>query len=178
LRDGTRGTGQPNVNGQTLGKLILPLPPLAEQHRIVAKVDELMALCDRLEAARDEREKTRNRLTAASLARLNAPDPDSTIFADHARFALENLGALTTRSDQIGQLRQTILNLAVRGKLVPQDPKDEPASELLKRIAAEKARLVKAGEIKKEKPLVPITDKTKPFDVTHGSGCASTFFQS
>ena len=94
-----------------------------------------MALCDRLEAARAEREATRDRLTAASLARLNAPDPDPATFATHARFALDNLPALTTRPDQIKQLRQTILNLAVRGKLVPQDPTDEPASELLRRIA-------------------------------------------
>jgi len=123
-----------------------PLPPLAEQHRIVAKVDELMALCDRLEAARAEREATRDRLAAASLARLNAPDPET--FQADARFVLNALPALTTRPDQIKRLRQTILNLAVRGKLVPQDPKDEPASELLKRIAKEKAQLVKAGEIK------------------------------
>ena len=107
-----------------------------------------MALCDRLEAARAEREATRDRLAAASLARLNAPDPDT--FHDDARFALDALPALTTRPDQIKQLRQTILNLAVRGKLVPQDPNDEPASELLKRIAAEKARLVKAGKAKQE----------------------------
>ena len=115
--------------------LRFPLPPLAEQHRIVAKVDELMALCDRLEAARAEREATRDRLTTASLSRLNTPDPDAVTFADDARFALRNLPALTARPDQIKQLRQTILNLAVRGKLVPQDPNDEPASELLKRIA-------------------------------------------
>jgi type I restriction enzyme S subunit len=62
-------------------------------------------------------------------------------------------------------LRQTILNLAVRGKLVPQDARDEPAAELLKRIAAEKARLVEAGEIKREKALEPITEDTKPFDI-------------
>ena len=129
-----------------------PLPPLAEQHRIVAKVDELMALCDRLEAARASREATRDRLAAASLARLNAPDPDT--FQDDARFALDALPALTTRPDQIKQLRQTILNLAVRGKLVPQDPNDEPASELLKRIAKEKARLVKAGECSNAKQAV------------------------
>ncbi len=125
----------------------VPLPPLAEQRRIVAKVDELMALCDRLEAARANREATRDRLAAASLARLNAPDLES--FQADARFALDALPALTTRPDQIKALRQTILNLAVRGKLVPQDASDEPASELLKRIAKEKARLVKAGKVKK-----------------------------
>ena len=122
-----------------------PLPPLAEQHRIVAKVDELMALCDRLEVARAEREATRDRLAAASLARLNAPDPDPAIFRQHAAAVRDNLTPLTTRSDQIKALRQTILNLAVRGRLVEQDPNEEPAPELLKRITAEKARLVRAG---------------------------------
>ncbi len=106
----------------------IPLPPLGEQHRIVAKVDELMALCDQLEAARAQREATRDRLAAASLARLNAPDPDS--FPADARFALDALPALTTRPDQIRQLRQTILNLAVRGKLVPQDEHEPKASEI------------------------------------------------
>jgi type I restriction enzyme, S subunit len=113
-----------------------PLPPLAEQHRIVAKVDELMSLCDRLEAARAGREAVRDRLAAASLARLNAPDPET--FQADARFALDALPALTTRPNQIKALRQTILNLAVRGKLVPQNTNDEPASELLKRIAKER----------------------------------------
>jgi type I restriction enzyme S subunit len=96
-----------------------PLPPLAEQRRIVAKVDELMGLCDRLEAARASREATRDRLAAASLARLNAPDPET--FQANARFALDALPALTTRPDQIKALRQSIFNLAVRGKLVPHD---------------------------------------------------------
>jgi type I restriction enzyme S subunit len=131
------GATMQNLNQGILLNLLLAIPPLAEQHRIVAKVDELMSLCDRLEAARAEREATRNRLTTASLARLNAHDPDRATFAHHARFALDNLSAISTRTDQIKQLRQTILNLAVRGKLVPQDPKDEPASELLKPIAKE-----------------------------------------
>ncbi len=136
--------GHRNERHNLANSLVLPLPPLAEQHRIVAKVDELMALCDRLEAARAEREATRDRLTAASLARLTAPDTDAETFRAHARFALDALPALTTRPDQIKQLRQTILNLAVRGKLVAQDANDEPASELLKRIAAEKAHLPNA----------------------------------
>ena len=78
-----------------------------------------MALCEQLEAARTKRETTRDRLTAASLARLDAPDPDPAVFQNHAAFALDNLIPLTTRPDQIKALRQTILNLAVRGKLVP-----------------------------------------------------------
>jgi type I restriction enzyme, S subunit len=140
------GTTFKEVSGKIVAAVPFPLPPLAEQHRIVAKFEELMALCDRLEAARAEREATRDRLTAASLARLNAPDPET--FQDDARFALDALPALTTRPDQIKQLRQTILNLAVRGKLVPQDPNDEPASELLKRIKGEKARLLREGKIR------------------------------
>ncbi|MGH6926056.1 MAG: restriction endonuclease subunit S [Propylenella sp.] len=156
-----RGQAYPAINDADFAVLPFPIPPLAEQHRIVAKVDELMALCDRLEAARQTREATRDRLTAASLARLNAPDPDT--FRDDARFALDALPALTARADQIRQLRQTILNLAVRGKLAPQDPKDEPASELLSRIAAEFERLVRDGVLNKPKPVKAITDDDQLF---------------
>ena len=112
---GSRGIGINNLKKETISSLHFPLPPLPEQHRIVAKVDELMALCDRLEAARVQREAARDRLAAAALARLNAPDPET--FADDARFALEALPAVTARADQVKHLRQTILNLAVRGKL-------------------------------------------------------------
>jgi type I restriction enzyme S subunit len=157
------GTAQPNLSSANLRIYEVPLPPLAEQHRIVAKVDELMALCDRLEAARVTREAVRDRLAAASLARLNAPHPET--FQADARFALDALPALTTRPDQIKQLRQTVLNLAVRGKLVLQDSKDESASELLKRIAVERAELIKKKEIRREDPLDPIQSAEMPFDV-------------
>ena len=129
---------KPGLSRSDAYEKILNVPPLAEQHRIVAKVDELMALCDELEAARAEREATRDRLTAASLVRLDAPDPDPAIFRVHAAFALENLAPLIARPNQIKALGQTILNLAVRGKLVEQDPADEPAAELLKRMAIAK----------------------------------------
>lgn len=127
-------TNLASINMTQLRGCPLPLPPLAEQRRIVAKVDELMALCDQLEAARVAREETRDRMAAASLARLNNPDPET--FPTDARFALDTLPALTTRPDQVKELRQTILNLAVRGKLVPQLAEDEPASELIERIHA------------------------------------------
>jgi type I restriction enzyme, S subunit len=133
-----KGATRFRVSTGHLKTVLIPLPPLAEQRRIVAKVEELMALLDRLEAARTAREATRDRLTAASLARLTAPDADPAEFPANARFALATLPALTTRPDQIKPLRQTILNLAVRGKLVEQDPTDEPASELLKRVALAK----------------------------------------
>jgi type I restriction enzyme S subunit len=145
LHNETSLTTVKHLSAKQVNGIEIPLPPLAEQHRIVAKVDELMALCDRLEAARQTREATRDQFTAASLARLNAPDPDA--FHDDARFALNALPALTARADQIKHLRQTILNLAVRGKLVPQDPSNEPASELLKRIAKAKTeRKKKTGD--------------------------------
>jgi type I restriction enzyme, S subunit len=119
-----------------------------------------MGLCDRLETARADREATRDRLAAASLARLNTPGPET--FQSDARFALDALPALTARPDRIKALRQTILNLAVRGKLVPQDTNDEPASESLKRIAKEKARLMKAGAIPAKRE--PLRDRTRLTD--------------
>jgi type I restriction enzyme S subunit len=161
---GFAGTGLTvkGIRVEELLNIAFPLPPLAEQHRIVAKVDELMALCDRLEAAQAERESRRDRLAAASLHRLNngaAPDA----FRDHARFYFNHLPRLTTKREHLQQLRQTILNLAVHGKLVPQDPNDEPASELLKRIQAEKARLVKEGALARQK-LATCEPKELAFD--------------
>lgn len=158
-----RGTKMPRLRTPDAIVAPFPLPPLAEQRRIVAKVDELMGLCDGLEAAQAGRERLRDRLAAASLARLSAPDPET--FEADARFALDALRALTTRPDQIKQLRQTILNLAVRGKLVPQDANDEPASELLNRIAKERADLVNKKEIRRENPLDPIQPAEMPFAV-------------
>ena len=133
------GTTMVNLNHGILKNAPLQIPPLAEQRRIVAKVDELMALCNKLEAARAAREAKRDRLTAASLARLNAPDPE-TFHAD-AQFALEALPILTKRADQIKQLRQTIFNLAVRGRLVRQHPKDEPVRVALPTAAGRPARM-------------------------------------
>lgn len=150
---GFEGTGLTvkGIKVEELLNIAFPLPPLAEQHLIVAKINELMGRCDRLEAAQAERESWRDRLAAASLNGLNQPAEDVSAFHEHARFYFNHLPRLTTRLEHIQQLRQTILNLAVRGKLVSQDPRDEPASELLKRIQVEKMRLVKAGILTQQK---------------------------
>jgi len=125
------------------------VPPLTEQHRIVAKVDELMALCDQLEAARSKRETLRDRLTTASFACLNSPDP-ATVRSD-AHFALDALPALTARCNQVRQLRQTILNSAVRGLLSKRIASDQSASTLLARIERERPKgLPEVPEIPKD----------------------------
>ena len=138
----------------------IPLPPLAEQHRIVAKVDELMALCDQLDIEREKREKTRDRLAVASLARLNTSDP--TTFREHASFALNNLASLTTRADQVQALRQTILDLAVRGKLVPQDPGD--GEELLPLLKKARIEWESAGRIRKQHDGRTVDDAERYLD--------------
>lgn len=157
-------TNQVELTSQLAMNQVVPLPPLAEQQRIVAKADELMALCDRLEAAQTERESRRDHLAASSLHRLNnGVEPDA--FRDHARFYFNHLPHLTTRAEHIQQLRHTILNLAVSGKLVPQDPNEEPASELIKHIQAEKMQLVKAGEIKEQRQYCEDAHFDKPFNI-------------
>ena len=143
----TGTAGQKRVPREYFSYSAFPLPPLCEQYRIVAKVDELMAICDRLEAVRAEREEARNRFAAASLAQLRSPDPDPGAFKAQATFALDNLAPLATRPDQIPALRQTILDLAVRGKLVAQDPNDEPASESIERTVGNMSFLTGYGEV-------------------------------
>ncbi|MGK8709702.1 restriction endonuclease subunit S [Metapseudomonas otitidis] len=118
-----------------------PLPPLSEQHRIVAKVDELMALCDRLEARQADADSAHAQLVQALLDSLTLATDAADFAASWQRLA-EHFHTLFTTESSIDALKQTLLQLAVMGKLVPQDPSDEPASELLKRIAEKKARLI------------------------------------
>lgn len=111
--------------------LPFPLPPLAEQERIVSKVDELMALCDRLDEQQQERETRHAALARASLARFaEAPTPANLDFLFHFSFCIPP-----------SNLRTSILTLAVQGKLVPQDPNDEPVEDLLKRNLTERKQL-------------------------------------
>lgn len=162
------GTTFREVSGKSVARLPFPLPPLAEQRRIVNTVDELMQLCDRLEDAGANREKKRDRLAAATLARLNIPDSENQRFAADARFATDNMAAITKRSDQIKQLRQTILSLAIRGRLVQQDPADEPASQLLSEIATTRKRLYEAKKIPKPSLLPAIKESDHPFRLPSG----------
>ena len=158
-----RGQAYPAINDADFSRLPFPLAPLAEQHRIVAKVDDLMSLCDKLEAARADREKTRDSLTAAAVVRLSEADGES--FQENARFVLESMSALTARADQIAQLRSVILHLAVRGKLVPQDSKDEPASELYQESLARRAATENSHRIRGVSLRSEATESNGPFEI-------------
>ncbi|PXX17828.1 type I restriction modification DNA specificity protein [Nitrosomonas ureae] len=135
---------------------LVPTPPLAEQHRIVAKVDELMALCDQLETQHINAAEAHEKLVSHLLGTLTQSQSADDFSANWERIAA-HFDTLFTTETSIDALKQTLLQLAVMGKLVPQDPNDEPASELLKRIQAEKAKLMAEGKIKKSKsPLTPL----------------------
>lgn len=161
------GIAYPAINDSQFYSGLLPLPPLTEQHRIVAKVDELMALCDQLEQQHSNAQQAHETLVSQLLATLTQSQNAAEFNANGQRI-YAHFDLLFTTEASIDALKQTLLQLAVMGKLVPQDPDDEPASELLKRIQAEKAKLIAEGKLKKEKPLTPITDEEKPFELPHG----------
>ena len=158
---------KPGLSRSDAYQLDLSVPPLREQQRIVAKVDQLMVLCDEFEKARKERERQRNRLAASALHHLgNGADKET--LREHARFYLSQFARLTVRSEEIPALRQTILNLALRGQLTAQDPRDEPALEILKKIDAERMRLIEASEAKEQKQVRMTPRDAIPFDVPDG----------
>jgi type I restriction enzyme, S subunit len=126
-----RGQAYPAINDSDFAILPVPLPPLAEQQRIVARVEELMALFDEMEAARAGQESLRDALGNASLRQLTS--------TEGARSCLEQFDRFLSRPEHVSKLRNSILDLAVKGRLVPQDQHDEPASTLLERIGASRS---------------------------------------
>ncbi|MEM8051338.1 restriction endonuclease subunit S [Morganella morganii] len=161
------GTTFKEVSGAIVSKILIPLPPLEEQSRIVKTVDDLMIICDQLEQQSITSLEAHQRLVETLLATLTDSQNAKELSDNWARIS-QHFDTLFTTKASIDALKQTILQLAVMGKLVPQDPNDEPASELLKRIEQEKTQLVKEGKIKKQKPLPPVSDEEKPFELPQG----------
>ena len=162
---GASRSAQAGFNKGDLASIQINYPPLAEQHRIVAKVDELMALCDQLEQEQESSLDTHDTLVATLLGALTTATADAGQFAQAWQRIQANFDTLFTTESSIDQLKQTILQLAVMGKLVPQDKGDEPATELLGKIADERSKLIKEKKIKKQKPLPPITPDETPFEI-------------
>ncbi|MBW3692646.1 restriction endonuclease subunit S [Aeromonas dhakensis] len=167
LLDNSSGMTATGVKASRLKEIPVVVPPVEEQHRIVAKVDELMALCDQLELCSESQLAAHQTLVETLLVTLTDSCDADELAQNWARLST-HFDILFTTEASIDALKQSILQLAVMGKLVPQDPSDEPASALLERIAAEKARLVKEKKIKKEKPLPAISENEKPFELPQG----------
>ncbi|KGO94685.1 restriction endonuclease subunit S [Flavobacterium subsaxonicum] len=153
-----------NLNAEKVRELPIPVPPIAEQIRIVAKIDELMSLCDELENQQTSNLSTHQTLVKTLLETLtNASD------ADVPQTSWERLSlhfdTLFCTEDSVEQLKQTILQLGIMGKLVKQNPSDESAIELTKKINTEKIKLIKAGKLKAEKELPTISEEEKPFQI-------------
>jgi len=146
-----------NVSLAKLRPLPFPLPPEAEQSRIVTRVEELMRLCDALEAKGQLEATQHAQLVSTLLATLTESETPAQLTDNWLRIAT-HFDLLLDRPEAVDALEQAILQLAVRGLLVPQDPQDEPASELLKKIRAEKDKLIAEGKIKRDKPLPPIAE--------------------
>lgn len=163
----TGSAGQKRVPKSFFESYPLPFPPLDEQARIVEVFSQLMTICDKLEQQFITNLDAHQQLVEILLATLTGSQNAEELAENWARIS-QHFDTLFTTEASIDALRQTILQLAVMGKLVPQDPNDEPASELLKRIEQEKAQLVKEGKIKKQKPLPPINDDEKPFELPEG----------
>ncbi|QSL93956.1 restriction endonuclease subunit S [Ectopseudomonas toyotomiensis] len=154
------------LNSESMAQLLIPIPPLAEQHRIVAKVDELMALCDRMEARQADADSAHAQLVQALLDSLTQAR-DAEDFAQSWQRLAEHFHTLFTTESSIDALKQTLLQLAVMGKLVPQDSSDEPASELLVRLTNDRNDYAAIHKVAVAKPE-PISGSDQSLSLPNG----------
>jgi type I restriction enzyme S subunit len=155
---------QSSINQTKIRNIIIPLPPLAEQQRIVNKLNQLMSLCDELEARQHKKRESRAHNSAALDRLLAARAPGE--FAEGWRRISDNFDLLYDVPENVGALRQAILQLAVMGKLVEQDMNDESALVLMEKIKDEKERLIKEKKIKRTETLVEPSEV--PFELPEG----------
>ncbi len=144
LRTGARGSAQGVIGRSDLSSISIWCPSLAEQGDIVVQIEGLWSLCDELGAAQHVRDNMRDAAAAAALGSLtstsNAAPFDSNAFTTRAHFYINNTPKFITRPEHVAEIRKTVLNLAVRGRLVPQDPLDEPSAHLLLRLRDQQRR--------------------------------------
>ncbi len=157
VNDRSYGMKMPRLGTDDGRKATVPLAPLAEQHRIVSKVNELMAFCDELEQVQTDNIAAHEQLVEALLTTLTNSKDHQELQANWQRIA-EHFDTLFTTEDSIDQLKQTILQLAVMGKLVPQDPNDEPVHKLYSRIKLNESIRIKNREIQKPKKVLELAE--------------------
>lgn len=160
IRDITGQNQRRGLNMGLVGELSVPLPPFDEQVKIVAKLNHLMGICDRLLIMHDELRKQRQRSINANISLLSNSKSLSDIKSDWKRFE-SHIGTLFNSPDEIKSLRKIVLHLATTGALTKQDSTDEPASQLIKRIEEEKISLIASGKVKPVAELPIIEEKEK-----------------
>lgn len=153
-----------NLNIEKVISSIFPLPPLKEQKRIVSKIEKLQFIIKGLKEIYIKNQNNRENLKKSLLSEIENQSNDKDLLKN-LEIIFINFGKIIKTKEDIKDIRNLILSLAIKGKLVEQDQNDEPASELLKRIKGEKERLIKEKIIKKEKPLPPIKEDEIPFDI-------------
>lgn len=158
------GTAFPNINTEILKNIIFPVPPLEEQERIVEKVEKLQELSKKFKEIYNSNEKTRANLKKSILEEVEKSDTNNELLISLEKL-FGNFEKVIKTKEDVKDIRNLVLSLAVRGKLVSQIEDEEPASKLLQRIKEEKERLVAEKVIKKEKPLPPITEDEKPYNI-------------
>lgn len=163
-KSNTQGIGNKNLVLKYIINFDVVLPPLAEQKRIVSRVDELMALCDKLEARRQKKQELQSKLNSAALDRMLSAENQEE-FEQNWQHICENFDLLYDNPENVEKLKQAILQLAVQGKLVPQNLEDEPASVLIENIKAEKRRLIKERKIKSSKVSAQIDSEKIPYEL-------------
>lgn len=153
-----KSTAQPSLSMETIRDIKVPLPPLAEQKRIVSKVDELITLCDKLEARHKKRQELQSKLNSAVLDIMLSIENQEE-FEQHWLHICENFDLLYDKPENVEKLRQAILQLAVQGKLVEQNPEDEPARALIEKIEKEKGDLVNKRKISESQSAFQIVSE-------------------
>lgn len=161
----TGTANQANIGSSSLLDLPFPLPPLSEQYRIVAKVDELMALCDQLEQEQESNLETHETLVSTLLNALTSSSADTAQFADAWQRIQSNFDILFNTENSVDQLKQTILQLAVMGKLVQQDPVDEPAQSLINKIREQEAHQGTSKKTNRKKSKANLHGKELFFNI-------------
>lgn len=162
-----KGVAYPAINDRKFFQGPIPIPPLNEQKRIVVRIDQLRVLCDKLEAERNERNSKRFKVHTAAINNLLSAS-DKPEFKKSWNFITKNFGELYSVPENVEELKKAILQLAVMGKLVPQDPNDQPVSALLKEIESEKKQLFKEGKVKKPESIIPLKQEEIPYTLPKG----------
>jgi type I restriction enzyme S subunit len=166
FRKVNQGMGQPNLNTSIIAGWFMPMPPLSEQRRIVTKVDELMLLCDQLDLHQLDAETVHGRLVQLLLSALTAGEPQE--FSNAWERIADNFDVLFASNESIVLLKRTLIQLATMGRLGTHQAIDEPASSVISLIRERKAKLIRSGQLPKEKPVSPVSEVEIPYKVPSG----------